>query len=55
MAAHGRRLVADRGHDRWAADFERFVEAVVAMPRRLGSEDGPHTSTRSQSLKSERQ
>lgn len=34
MAAAGRRLAAERGHDRWVADFERFVDAVLAMPRR---------------------
>jgi glycosyltransferase involved in cell wall biosynthesis len=34
FSREARRLVADRTHERWASDFEHFVEAVLAMPSR---------------------
>ncbi len=40
LGACGRRLAAERGHDRWAGDFERFVERLLAMPPRRGARRG---------------
>ena len=34
MGARGEELVAGRTHERYAQDFERFVEDVLAAPRR---------------------
>lgn len=34
MGARGAERVKDWGHDTWAADFERFVEGALALPRR---------------------
>ena len=34
MSLEASRLVADRGHDVWARDFEGFVERVLSLPRR---------------------
>jgi glycosyltransferase involved in cell wall biosynthesis len=36
MGSVGDELVGARTHDRYASDFERFVEAVLARPRRRG-------------------
>jgi hypothetical protein len=36
MGSLGDELVSARTHDRYASDFEQFVEAVLARPRRRG-------------------
>jgi glycosyltransferase involved in cell wall biosynthesis len=36
MGSFGDELVGSRTHERYAQDFERFVEAVLAAPRRRG-------------------
>jgi glycosyltransferase involved in cell wall biosynthesis len=36
MGALGRELVSVRTHDRWAADFELFVDGVLSLPPRSG-------------------
>jgi glycosyltransferase involved in cell wall biosynthesis len=36
MGSLGDELVGSRTHERYAQDFERFVEAVLAAPRRRG-------------------
>jgi glycosyltransferase involved in cell wall biosynthesis len=37
MGERARELVRERGHDRYAEDFESFVQRALALPRRGGS------------------
>lgn len=38
FSSEGRRLVTERTHDRWASDFEGFVDRVLSMPPRRTAE-----------------
>ncbi|MCH8849776.1 MAG: hypothetical protein IIC89_03005, partial [Chloroflexi bacterium] len=34
FGAAAQRMVADRGHEQWAIDFEAFVERIMSLPPR---------------------